>query len=116
MKVDAGGIESITYVGGQDEINGVITNVIVNKYDIETRINGEVNEASSKPLSLLNLLQENLGQKAQCNNGEYIWPIDKLRYIYYNDKQPYFYRFFFKGVYAPGTSSKCLKVIESIDS
>lgn len=106
VKVETGGVDNIIYIASTDETPGIITSIVVNKYDIETLLN----EKNSNEQSLLTLLQENLGHIDPCNSGEYIWQIDKYRYVYYNVEMPYFYRIFFRGIYAPGTSSKCLKL------
>lgn len=110
VKVEIGGIDSIVYVAGTDKTPGIITSIVVNKYDIEKSIN----EKNTDEQSLLILLQENLGQIEPCNSGEYIWLIDKYLYVYYNVEMPYFYRVFFRGIYAPGTSSKCLEFSTSL--
>ncbi|MGX9362366.1 hypothetical protein ACVW06_000276 [Pantoea ananatis] len=114
VKVKTGGIEDITYSTGLDDFPEIITSALVSKYDIGSiydgeRVNGNINERS-----LLILLQENLGQTEECSSGEYVWPIGNYRYVYYRTKFPYFYHIFFGGVYAPGTSSKCLKFINSL--
>ena len=114
VKVKTGGIADIIYSTGFDEFPEVITSILVSKYDIETLYDGERADGNKNEQSLLNLLQENLGQTEECSAGEYLWPIGSYRYVYYNAKIPYFYHVYFGGVYAPGTSSKCLKLIDSL--
>lgn len=113
VKIQTGGIADITYSTGFDEFPEIISSILVSKYDIETLYDGERVDDNKSGMSLLNLLQENLGQTKECSVGEYVWHLGDYRYVYYNVKLPYFYHIFFAGVYAPGTSSKCLKIIES---
>lgn len=113
VKIDAGGIERIEYSAGLEDVPDIISTILVFKYDLETSINGEVSKNKDEKLSLLNFLQENLGHKEECSPGQYIWRIDDLRYVFYNEEIPYFYQIFFNGIYAPGTLSKCLKLIHS---
>lgn len=114
VKVDAGGIADIIYSTGFDEYPDIISSILVSKYDMENVFNNSSVDGDKNDQSLLNLLQEKLGQKEECSAGEYVWPLGKYRYVYYNSKIPYFYHIFFGGVYAPGTSSKCLKLINSL--
>jgi len=114
VKVKTGGIEDIIYSTGLDDFPEIITSILVSKYSIENLYNGEGVDGNENKQSLLNLLQEVLGQTEECSAGEYFWKIGDYRYVYYNAKIPYFYHIFFGGVYAPGTSSKCLKLINSL--
>ncbi|NIF47856.1 hypothetical protein F3J28_08760 [Enterobacter sp. Ap-1006] len=114
VKVETGGIEDIIYSTGLDNFPDIITSILVSKYSIENSYNGERVDEDENKQSLLILLQEILGQTEECSAGEYFWNIGDYRYVYYNAKIPYFYRIFFAGVYAPGTSSKCLKLIDSL--
>lgn len=116
VKVKTAGIEDIIYSTGLDEFPEIITSILVTKYDIQTFLDGKRVDDNKDEQSLLNLLQENLGQTEECSAGEYLWPIGGYRYVYYNAKIPYFYHIFFGGVYAPGTSSKCLKLINALMS
>lgn len=111
VKVESGGIDTIMYSSGSDTYPGVITAILVSKYDLDTLVEGMNSSPKDNEQLLLNLLQENLGHNEGCSAGEYIWPLDNYRYVYYNSRRPYFYEVFFGGVYAPGTSSKCLKVM-----
>lgn len=116
VKVETAGIEDIIYSTGVDETPGVITSILVSKYDLEILVDGKrVNDKNTEQ-SLLNILQENLGQTEECSAGEYVWSMDNYRYVYFNSKRPYFYQIFFGGIYAPGTSSKCLKLINALFS
>lgn len=114
VKVKAGGIEDIIYSTGLDDFPDIITSILVSKYSIENSYNGERVDGDENKQSLLILLQEVFGQTEECSAGEYFWQIGDYRYVYYNAKIPYFYHIFFGGVYAPGTSSKCLKLINSL--
>lgn len=114
VKVKTGGIEDIMYSTGLDDFPDIITSILVSKYSIENSYNDERIDEGENKQSLLILLQEVLGQKEECSTGEYFWNIGDYRYVYYNAKKPYFYHIFFAGVYAPGTSSKCLKLINSL--
>lgn len=110
VKVESGGIDNIMYATGVEETPDIITDIIVSKYDLDTSIDGGNTGDKANNQPLLGMLQENLGQTEPCGTGQYIWSIDKYRYVYYSEDMPYFYRIFFRGIYAPGTSSKCLKL------
>lgn len=114
VKVKTGGIEDIIYSTGLDDFPDIITSILVSKYNIESSYNDERIDEDKNKQSLLILLQEVLGQTEECSTGEFFWNIGGYRYVYYNAKMPYFYHIFFAGVYAPGTSSKCLKLINSL--
>ncbi|HAS1959822.1 TPA: hypothetical protein I4D82_08925 [Enterobacter cloacae] len=113
VKVDRGGISDITYIAGVEEAPGIITDITVNKYDIKTSSDGSEDSKEVSP-SLLALLQENLGKKSPCGDGQYIWPINDHSYLYYNEELSFMYKIFFNQFYYPGTSSKCLNELRSI--
>ncbi|HFK5775802.1 TPA: hypothetical protein ACG0EZ_000389 [Enterobacter ludwigii] len=113
VKVDRGGISDITYIAGVEEAPGIITDITVNKYDIKTSSDGSEESKQVSP-SLLALLQENLGKKSPCGDGQYIWPINDHSYLYYDEEQSFMYKIFFNYFYFPGTSSKCLNELSSM--
>lgn len=111
VNIDTGGIEKIEYHNGFEEKPDAISMIIVSKYDLKTSIDGKKQDNKNNNLSLLSFLQENLGHKEPCATSQYIWRIDDYRYVFFDEEMPYHYRIFFNNVYAPGTSSKCLDLI-----
>lgn len=116
VNVKTSEIAYIIYSTGIDEFSNIITSILVSNYNIDTLYNEGFIGSSADKHAILNLLHKNLGPAEQCSTDEYIWVIGNDSYVYHNVKFPSLYHIFIKGVYAPGTSSACLKMINSLFS